>query len=201
MKMTVNSRGLRAAKFLSAAGVATTIGMAVSASAHEVPASATSFVAAHAHPETLSIAGLAAAEKSRSWGSASADHKTLRFGGKTIRLVVRTGPANDMLSFRIAGIRNPTLLVSRGSYLKVLFANTDDDMDHDIRFGPSRAKFAGTPGVKGTVGSATLAHRSPKVFHADEMVIRAPAHPGTYAYYCSMRGHASGGMWGRIIVK
>jgi len=161
-------------------------------------------LAAHAAPgiissgvkqEMLSAPQAAATDKTATSGSVSADRKTLSFRQKTVRLVVHSGPANDMLSYRIAGLRNPTLVVPAGATLKALFINTDDDMTHNLRFAMQHAVSAPSVGTPG------LAHKTATAFHAADLTLRVPPRPGTYYYFCTVPGHAQGGMWGMLRVR
>lgn len=127
------------------------------------------------------------------------DKTTLTFTENTIRLVATTGPEDDMLSYRIQGVRNPNLIVPSGATLQILFVNTDGDMRHDIRFGHVTGDFPVAPDVSETAGTKTLEHETEKTMIAEEIVIKA-AEDGAYKYFCSVRGHAKGGMWGNILV-
>jgi rusticyanin len=161
------------------------------------------FTLVTAAPKTLTPRTLAAAQRTATSGHVSADGKTLTFGQKIVRLVAVTGPENDMLSYRIGGKRNPTLVVPRGATVKMLFVNTDDDMLHDLRLGavPTVTRSAMASYVNASVGTPGLAHKTETVLHGEEMTLRAPATPGTYAYLCTVRGHAEGGMAGKMIVR
>lgn len=151
------------------------------------------FILIHVRPLTLTPATMAAAEKASSRLAIK----------KTLRLVVETGPARDMLSYRINSKRNPTLRVPRGAMLTVLFINTDDDMLHDIRFGARPQKYPGNAAglEKASVGTRPLPHREKARLYAEELTLRAPQMPGKYAYFCTVRGHAQGGMAGTLIVE
>ena len=169
-----------------------------------VAASGTTFTLLGAKPATLTRAELTAAQKTATPGHISADKKTLAFSGKTVRLVENTWPDNDMLSYRIDGLRNPTLVVPRGATIKILFVNTDEDMLHNIRFGAWQGTWPSVftaAFVKKSVGAPPLPHISKTVLPGEQMTLRIPAKPGTYAYFCTVRGHAPGGMWGKIIVR
>ena len=151
----------------------------------------------------LTDSTFATAEKAATNGVVSSDKKTISFSKRTVRLVVHTGPDNDMLSYRIDGLRNPTLVIPHGSTLKVLFVNTDEDMFHNIRFGVMPRSFSksGDGLLKTSVGTAPLAHIDGTTLHGAEMVIKVPGHAGKYGYFCTVRGHAPGGMWGTIQVR
>lgn len=153
---------------------------------------------AGAQPKTLSMPQAAAADKTETPGVVSADRKTLTFRQKTVRLVVHSGPANDMLSYRIAGLRNPTLIVPAGATLKALFINTDDDMMHNLHFTVQKPPFKGA--VK-SAGTANLPHKSETAYHAEDLTMRLPTRAGTYTYLCTVPGHAPGGMYGTLIVR
>jgi rusticyanin len=159
------------------------------------------FTLAASSPKSLSTAAIAFAEKFETPAKVSADGKTLTFTRKTVRLVVHSGPDSDMLSYRIAGIRNPMLVVPAGATLKVLFINEDEDMKHNLRFGAAKPPFAQTPVLTGTVGTHDLAPHAKEVRHGEELVVRAPESPGTYTYVCTIKGHAKGGMYGTVVVK
>jgi plastocyanin len=114
-------------------------------------------------------------------------------------VVVTTGPPEDMLSYRIQGIRNPTLAMKSGTKLRILFVNTDDDMHHDIRFGESQETWTSSPDTSKTVGTHRLDPTLDKKFSAEEITITA-SDSGSFSYFCSVSGHASGGMRGIIII-
>lgn len=158
-------------------------------------APATDFKVAGAQFKTLSVAAATAADKTATQGVVSADRKTLTFRQKTVRLVAHSGPANDMLSYRIDGLRNPTIVVPAGTTIKVLYINTDDDMTHNLRFGAQHVASAPS------VGTPNLAHKSDRVFHAADVTLRVPAKPGTYYYFCTIPGHSPGGMYGTLIAR
>lgn len=149
---------------------------------------------------TTSENALESAEQ-KSMGKPSADRKTLSIPAKSARLVVHTGPDNDMLSFRIQGLRNPTLVVKPGAVLRILFVNSDEDMFHNLRFGAGKAPFPAKPGHAGTVGTADLPHEASGKLFGQELVIKAPMKPGAYTYVCTIAGHAAAGMYGTLQVR
>lgn len=125
----------------------------------------------------------------------------LVFAESSVRLVVLTGPANDMLSYRIDGKRNPELVFRPGAILHILFVNMDDDMNHDLRFLPGwPSKFDKVKPNSG-VGSAILAPHAKTVAHAEELVVKVPSQKEKDSYLCSVTGHAQGGMVGHIIIQ
>ena len=157
-----------------------------------------SFKLVSSERKTVKEADLANLEKNQTLGTK--DKSNLTFTQKEIRLVALTGPEDDMLSYRIQGIRNPNLVVPSGATLKILFINIDVDMRHDIRFGHIEGEFTIAPDIAGTAGSQKLEKRTEdNILQAEELVIQAKEN-GAFKYFCSVRGHAKGGMWGNILV-
>jgi hypothetical protein len=148
--------------------------------------------------KTLKLAELIALEKDRTLGKK--DNQNLTFTDKEIRLVVLTGPEDDMLSYRVQGVRNPNLIVPSGARLKILFVNKDIDMRHDVRFGHVENEFEIVVDLNATAGSNILTPKAEDgAMQAEELVLQA-TEDGAYKYFCSVRGHAKGGMWGNILV-
>src|SRR5215207_8052575 len=81
------------------------------------------FTLVSSEKKTITAEQLAVVEKSRTSGTLAGANLT--FTTKEIRLVIVTGPGEDMLSYRIQGLRNPTLVVPAGATLKILFVNSD----------------------------------------------------------------------------
>ena len=97
-------------------------------------------------------------------------------------------------------MRNPTLVVPDGVTMRILFVNTDTDMRHDVRFGHMKLPFDIAPPITETAGSQKLTARAEDgMLQAEEIVVKASTN-GQYVYFCSVRGHAKGGMWGNIAV-
>ena len=197
--MTIYSRIGRS--FMPAPLTAAVLSVALAGGA--LAASGGPFTLTAARPKTLTPAALTAAQKTETKGQVSSDGKTLTFGQKRVRLVAVTGPEEDMLSYRIGGRRNPTLVVSRGATITLLFVNTDDDMLHNFRLGavPTATPPVMTAYLKASVGTPDLPHKTAAALHGEELTLRLPATPGTYAYLCTVRGHAQGGMVGKVVVR
>jgi plastocyanin len=156
------------------------------------------FTLVSSEKKTIKAGELAELEKTRSEGIKSGTNLT--FVEKNIRLLVTTGPEDDMLSYRIQGMRNPTLIVPADASIRIFFVNTDSDMRHDVRFAHVVGEFEIAPALEETAGSNRLTARGEGgVLQAEEVVIKANS-VGQYKYFCSVRGHAKGGMWGNIAV-
>lgn len=175
-------------------------GMKMSAkSTAKAPTTALPFTLGNHQQKSLTAEELTAEEKKQTTGALSGTPQVLTFKDTTIRLVVRTGPDEDMLSYRIAGLRNPTLVVPPHATLSILFVNTDEDMHHDMRFGAVKRPFPVAPDVSLTAGSDRLPPAAEGKYSGEELTLRATA-IGSYTYICSVHGHAKGGMWGTIAV-
>jgi len=160
------------------------------------------FVAVPSPPKIIAASALSGLEKGYPSGK-PAGPNTLAYSGKSIRLAIESGPPSDMFSFACDGRRNPTLLVPRSSTLKILFVNRDDDMLHDLRFGTWNPAVpgAGEPSEKSSVGTEQLAPESRDGFSTQKIALKVPSSPGHYTYFCTVKGHAQGGMWGTVEVR
>ncbi|MEO8650151.1 MAG: plastocyanin/azurin family copper-binding protein [Acidobacteriota bacterium] len=167
------------------------LALSVQAFAHQA------FTLVSSEKKSVKASELATLEKSQTMGKKEAS--SITFSENEIRLVVLTGPEDDMLSYRIQGIRNPTLIVPSGATLKVLFVNVDTDMRHDVRFGHVMTEFGSNPDTTDTAGAEKLPPESDGTTQAQELVLKANE-DGAYKYFCSVGSHAKGGMWGNITV-
>ena len=89
--------------------------------------SADGFTVTGAKKMTVNANKLAGAKKKATVGSIGSDKKLVTSNASSIQLVVETGPNKDMMSNRIRGLRNPSLIVKPGATLHILFVNTDDE--------------------------------------------------------------------------
>lgn len=147
----------------------------------------------------LTSAQLEDAEKKSTVGVVDKAKNTLTFSGEAVSIVVRTGPDDDMLSYRIQGVRNPTIVVPEMTSLKVLFVNADEDMFHDFRVGDVKVPFKSKPDTSNTAGSEHLGQVIDGVYNAQEFGYHLHD-KGILRYFCSVGSHAKSGMWGTIVV-
>jgi hypothetical protein len=98
--------------------------------------------------------------------SGKIDGSNITYDGSQIRLVVTTGPEDDMLSYRIQGVRNPNIVIKSGALIKLIFINVDADMRHDIRFGHAVGEFALTTRDRRSARAPTSSTELPKPVHS-----------------------------------
>ena len=130
--------------------------------------------------------------------------KRITFAAGPVSLViVAVPPGGPDMTFRIAGLTNPTIVVPRGARVTVEFINADQDEAHGwlvtnqqppFTFGQSRAP-AINGAYAGVIGDPTAAGDG-----ASSITFRAST-AGTYRYICPMPGHAQMGMHGTLIVR
>lgn len=159
-----------------------------------------SFTIAAAKTVALTSHAIAAAEKKTTGIAVGKDKKSIVVTGATARFVVRTGPKDDMLSYRIKGLRNPTIEAKAGSKLIILFVNSDDDMLHNLRFTMQAPPFEAKMGNRGSVGSGDLHPKKGASFSGQTLTVVLPSKAGTYSYVCTIAGHAAAGMYGKVVV-
>ncbi len=125
---------------------------------------------------------------------------TLTFSGSNIHLLVLAGPESNMFSYKIAGLTNPTLRIPAGVRIRLTVVNVDDDMSHDLVIWSPYPLFPVRPDVPPQAArTPSLSPLGGKTFSAEVLVIQAPR-PGSYEYFCSVPGHAKGGMHGPLEV-
>ncbi|MBV9661273.1 MAG: hypothetical protein JO337_08965 [Acidimicrobiales bacterium] len=122
----------------------------------------------------------------------------------TVALFVEAAPPdNPDMTFRIAGLVNPTVIVRQGAQVNLEFINADSDEAHafvvtsdqpPFVFRPSSAPaFPGS--AAGPIGNPTAAGQG-----ARDISFTAVT-PGSYQYLCPMPGHAEMGMHGAFVVE
>lgn len=125
---------------------------------------------------------------------------TLTFSGSRIHILALAGPENAMFSYKIAGLTNPTLRVPAGVRVHLVVVNVDDDMSHDLVIWHPRRSYPVRPDVPPqAVRTHALPPRHGQTYQAEVLLIQA-LRPGSFDYFCSIPGHAKGGMHGRLDV-
>jgi rusticyanin len=133
---------------------------------------------------------------------ACADRTT--FTATTVTLVVEAVPPNNPdMTFRIAGLVNPTVVVPKGAQVDLEFINADSDEAHAFVITPEQPPFAFHPAAEpafpgsaaGPVGDPTAAGQGARNVEFTASI------SGSYQYLCPMPGHAEMGMHGAFIVQ
>jgi rusticyanin len=117
--------------------------------------------------------------------------------------VVAVPPGGPDMTFRVAGLTNPTLVVPNGAEVTVRFINGDNDEAHAWMIVNEQPPFSfyqpKTPAISGAfsglIGDPTARGQGATTFTFQA----SPA--GSYQYICPMPGHAQMGMHGAFIVR
>jgi rusticyanin len=156
-------------------------------------------------PETVSAARTRALGNQVPAG-ASVDKAsdTITFTSRTVSFtVVAVPPGGPDMTFRVAGLTDPAIVVPRGARVTVQFINGDSDEAHGwlvtdeqppYHFGQPRVPSI-TGAFSGVIGDPTASGQGARTF-----TFQAGA-AGTYQYICPMPGHAQMGMHGAFIVR
>jgi rusticyanin len=138
--------------------------------------------------------------------SVNVAQRVISFQSKDVSLWVLASPdwGTDM-TFRIAGLSDPTLIVPQGATVIVHFVNADVDTSHGWLLTPAAPPFSfmammsAPPAVSGAfappLGDAT------SVGMPVETVSFMAAAAGHYTYLCPVPGHAQRGMYGVFLVQ
>jgi rusticyanin len=129
---------------------------------------------------------------------------TITFTSRTVSFtVVAVPPGGPDMTFRVAGLTDPTIVVPRDARVTVQFINGDSDEAHGWLVTDEQPPFSfGQPRVpsisgafSGVIGDPTASGQGARTF-----TFQAGA-AGTYQYICPMPGHAQMGMHGAFIVR
>ena len=129
----------------------------------------------------------------------------LVFATGDVRFTVLASPADGPdMTFRIAGMADPTVVVPKGATVTVQFVNADADTAHGWLLTPARASFpymammADPPAFAGAV-AMPLGDPSAAGMPTETISFTA-SQPGQYTYLCPVPGHAQQGMHGGLQV-
>jgi rusticyanin len=138
---------------------------------------------------------------------ASADRvaERLTFRTASVRLEVLGSPqGGPEMSFRIAGLINPTISVPRGATIELEFINGDPDTSHGWELVRGKGSFSympmmsSQPAFPGSLGMP-LGIPSARGWPAESLSFTA-TEAGAYTYICPVAGHAARGMQGQFLV-
>jgi rusticyanin len=128
----------------------------------------------------------------------------ITFSTMTVSLVIEAVPPNNPdMTFRIAGLVNPTVVVPRGATINAEFINADTDEAHALVITSSQPPYAFRPAsspafpgsAAGPIGDPTAAGHGARDFAFTATT------SGAYQYLCPMPGHTEMGMHGAFMVQ
>ena len=131
--------------------------------------------------------------------------KRITFQTSDVQLAVLASPPDGPdMTFRIAGLVNPTIVVPAGARVTVQLINADPDMSHNWAVTSAQAPFSGMPMM--VTGPAFAGAFAPPL--GDPTSAGLPSETfsftastaGTYTYLCQVPGHAAQGMYGTFQV-
>jgi rusticyanin len=156
-------------------------------------------------PQTVSLAQTRTlSDQVPAGASVDKASNTITFtSGSVSFTVVAVPPGGPDMTFRVAGLTNPTIIVPAGAQVTVRFINGDTDEAHAWMITSEQPPFSfyqpRTPAISGAfsglIGDPTASGQgaSTSTFQAGSA--------GTYQYICPMPGHAQMGMHGAFIVR
>jgi rusticyanin len=117
--------------------------------------------------------------------------------------VVAIAPGMPDMTFTVAGLTNPTIIVPRGTRVTVRFINNDTDEAHGWLITGNGPPFAfGQPATPSIAGAYAGVIGDPTAAGDGASIISFTAtDAGSYEYICPMPGHAQMGMHGPFIVR
>jgi rusticyanin len=128
----------------------------------------------------------------------------ITFTAQAVSFVVEAvPPGNPDMTFRIAGLVDPTVVVPLGGKVTVEFINADHDQAHGWVISSAQSPFAfgaATPPALAGASAAVIGDPTAAGPGARTITFTASV-TGTYQYICPMPGHAQMGMNGTFIVR
>jgi rusticyanin len=136
--------------------------------------------------------------------SIDARSDTITFTGTTVSFtVVAIAPDAPDMTFRVAGLTDPTIVVPAQARVTVRFINNDTDEAHGWLVTSNQPPFTfGQPAVPAIAGASAGVIGDPVSGDDGASTINFTAgSTGSYQYICPMPGHAQMGMHGSFIVR
>jgi rusticyanin len=117
--------------------------------------------------------------------------------------VVAIAPGKPDMTFTIAGLANPAIIVPRGAQVTVRFINNDTDEAHGWLITGSEPPFGfGQPAAPAIAGAYAGVIGDPTaVGDGTNTITFTASDTGSYQYICPMPGHAQMGMYGSFTVR
>lgn len=129
---------------------------------------------------------------------------TITFHATTVSFtVVAIAPGKPDMTFTIAGLTNPTIIVPQGAHVTVRFVNNDTDEAHGWLITDDKPPFQfGQPATPAIAGASVSVIGDPTAAGDGANTIGFTASgTGDFTYVCPMPGHAQMGMHGSFIVR
>lgn len=128
---------------------------------------------------------------------------TIAFTSLAVSLtVVAVPPGGPDMTFRVAGMADPTIVVRKGASVKVRFINADTDEAHGWEVTAERPPFPFHVGAAAFLGAFAQVLGDPTTAgDGAETISFTASAAGSYRYVCPMPGHAQMGMHGTLIVR
>jgi len=140
-------------------------------------------------------------------GGATVDRAANRITFQTpnVQFAALASPSDGPdMTFRIAGLADPTIVVPRGATVTVQFVNADSDTSHGWLLTAAQPPFSfmammGAPVVFPGAFAPPLGDPTSAGLPSETFSFTASA-AGTYTYLCPVPGHAAQGMYGTLEV-
>jgi len=133
-------------------------------------------------------------------------HNQVTFTTTSVHLtVIANPPYGHEMTFRIAGLTDPTVVVPKGAHVTVQFINGDSDSAHGWTVSAAKAPLPEMPmRASGVAFPGAFAHPLGDPTSAgwgEETISFDASNSGQYTYLCPLPGHAQKGMSGQFIVQ
>lgn len=130
----------------------------------------------------------------------------ITFKTQDVHLTVLASPADGPdMTFRIAGLADPTIVVPKGATVTVQFIDADSDTSHGWLLTSAQPPFSymammEAPAAISGSFATPLGDPTTAGMHSETISFTAST-PGQYTYLCPVAAHAQQGMHGTFIVS
>ncbi len=131
---------------------------------------------------------------------------TIEYSGKKIIIPIIASPSEKaMYAFGVYGLVNPTIVVHKGTTVKLLFVNKDDDMFHGVMITSAAPPYPYMAMMLAPVVYQSSFIRPVRYYESggkypETSSIFYASKSGIFYYICQVPGHAHDKMYGKFVV-
>ena len=147
-------------------------------------------------------------ESSLSAAKVSKATNIITYSGDSVKIVAFGGAMDNNGSgpkekFVIGNLVNPTIHIQKGAQVTLELVNQDTDMPHGMEISTAQPPYGFMTMMQGGIYPGAFIQPIPSAHHGEflEATTTFKANEqGTFYYLCEYPGHASEGMYGKIII-
>lgn len=132
------------------------------------------------------------------------ENNTITYKGNNVNIVMLGGPEEADGKFVIDDLVNPTVKIQKGATITLTLINADEGMPHGILVTENHPPYSYMSMMDGGIYGNAIIYPIPEA-KEDELPVSTVTfqaeQSGEYYYICQYPGHASAGMYGKLIIE